>query len=78
MKYLVLLVVLVVAYAVWRGQRQGAVRDASTPRRSPGRPPLVQNMVACAHCGLHLPAADAIAHQGHSYCSAAHQQQGPA
>lgn len=74
MKYLVLLVVLVIAYAVWRGQRQGAVRDAKQAPRTP----LVQNMVACAHCGLHLPAADAIPHQGHHYCSPAHRQLGPA
>ncbi|RYF06929.1 MAG: hypothetical protein EOO31_08295 [Comamonadaceae bacterium] len=74
MKYLVLLAVLVVAYAVWRSQRQGAVQDAKTKPRTP----LVQNMVACAHCGIHLPAADAVLHQGHHYCSPAHRQLGPA
>jgi len=36
-------------------------------------------MVRCAHCGLHLPAADALAGpDGAVYCSAAHRQAGTA
>jgi uncharacterized protein len=32
-------------------------------------------MVRCAHCGLHLPAADAIAGPGGAmFCSVAHRQ----
>jgi uncharacterized protein len=32
-------------------------------------------MVACAHCGMHVPADEAIAGQGGApYCSAAHRQ----
>jgi uncharacterized protein len=32
-------------------------------------------MVRCAHCGLHMPAADAIAGPGGAvYCSVAHRQ----
>lgn len=76
MKYLVLLVVLVVAYGLWRGQRQAAVRQAGAPQPGPGR--LPQPMVACAHCGLHLPQSDALTREGRPYCSEAHRRAGPA
>jgi uncharacterized protein len=31
-------------------------------------------MVRCAHCGLHLPATDALPGPGGVYCSAAHRR----
>jgi len=34
-------------------------------------------MLACAHCGVHLPASLALRAQGHSFCSAAHRDAGP-
>jgi uncharacterized protein len=42
----------------------------------PRKPPAVgapKAMVRCAHCGLHLPATDAISGRGGVYCSAAHR-----
>jgi len=75
MKYLILLAVLAVAYGIWRSQREATVRRSSTPSSTL---PRVQNMVACAHCGLHTPTTDAVEHQGRHYCSLAHRQQGPA
>lgn len=35
-------------------------------------------MVACRHCGLHLPASDALAGPDGPYCSAEHLRLGPA
>lgn len=73
MKYLVLLAVLVVAYLLWRNARL-AERDArdDPAARRPG-PPLPQEMVRCAACGLHLPRADAVAGaNGLHYCSPEH------
>ena len=32
-----------------------------------------EGMVACAHCGVHLPASEAVRAQGRSYCSASHR-----
>lgn len=82
MKYLVVL--LVVGIGLWmlsarfRAERR-ARRDADAPRPPPAekRPPLA-DMVACAHCGLHLPAADALYAGRAPYCSAAHLDSGPA
>jgi uncharacterized protein len=34
-------------------------------------------MVECAHCGLHLPAADAVREGDKLYCGEAHRRLGP-
>ena len=68
MKYLVLLAVIAVVYALWRSQR----RPPPPPVQRPGGAPL-QDMVACAHCGVHLPKDDALWKDGRGYCSRAHR-----
>lgn len=73
MKYLVLMVVLVVAIGIWRSNRA----TPKEPRAAKARPPaLPQDMVACAHCGLHVPRADALLQGGQAYCSTEHQRLG--
>ena len=73
MKYLVLLVVLVVAIGIWRNNR-AAPRQA---RPGPARPPaLPQDMVACAHCGVHVPRAEAQTQGESTYCSLEHLRLG--
>ena len=69
MKYLVLLAVLV-GVLWWLRQRSlppsaGSSRDAASP----------QDMVPCAHCGVHLPHGDSVAGRLGVYCSAQHRQQ---
>ncbi|MEG0201990.1 MAG: PP0621 family protein [Comamonas sp.] len=34
-----------------------------------------QDMVECAHCGVHLPRAEALTEKSRFYCSAEHQAQ---
>ena len=76
MKYLLVLFVVAVAIWLWRRNRREEMEQKAGAR--PAAPPTVgppQSMVRCAHCGLHLPAADAIAGpQGSVYCSEAHRQ----
>ena len=74
MKYLVLFIVLVIAVGVWRSKREPA-QPACTP---PAAPPKPQDLVARAHCGLHLPYSDAVVQRGVAYCSADHLRAGPA
>lgn len=46
--------------------------EAARPGRAVG-----ERMVACAHCGVYLPATDALEADGHTYCSPAHRTAGP-
>jgi len=67
MKFLFLvLVVLVVVWAIKRGRAGTAAPkapEASTPTE----------MVACAHCGIHLPRAEAVSGHKGLYCSTEHR-----
>lgn len=56
-----------------------ALRGKRTGTKPPGKPeaPRAENMVQCAHCGVHLPEGDATKdEQGRAYCSQAHRQAG--
>lgn len=75
-----LLVLLVVGVGLWmltaRLRRPGAGDDAARPSKPAAAKPV--EMVVCAHCGVHLPAADALAEGARLYCSDAHRRLGPA
>ncbi|KQR63163.1 PP0621 family protein [Acidovorax sp. Leaf160] len=75
MKYLLLAVLLVVAWAIWRHQRRSPPPTAM--RRPPPALPVDQ-MVACAHCGTHVPQSEALMQGTRAYCSPQHRLQGPA
>ena len=74
MKYLVLLVVLAIAIGIWRSRRAPEANASKTPA-----PPLAlpQNMLACAHCGVHIPQADALMVGEQAYCCTEHRRLGP-
>ena len=78
-----LLVLLVVGVGLWmlnarlRGPGSGGRGDAADPPKKPAAAKPVE-MVACAHCGVHLPATDAQADGARLYCSDAHRRLGPA
>lgn len=80
MKFLIVLVALVVLVWLLFGSSR---RRAKGPRRPdanvpPPRPPMaVEGMVACVHCGVHLPSSQALTVQGQAYCSVAHRDAGP-
>jgi uncharacterized protein len=75
MKYLVLLVVLVVAFGIWRSRRSADGKPSGKASHPPAPP---QDMVACAYCGVHVPQADAIRLAGHTFCSSEHRDRGTA
>ena len=81
MKYLlVLLVVLVVAWMLLRRRDPPPGRPKDGPQdgaktAATGAP---QQMLACAHCGVHLPQAEAqMDAAGRPFCSDAHRLAGP-
>lgn len=73
MKYVVVLVV--VGVVLWLLLRSRS-RTLPVGRRSnaAGKP---QAMVACEHCGIHLPRGDALVDGRGVYCSEAHRLAGP-
>jgi uncharacterized protein len=74
MKYLVLLVVLVIAIGVWRHRR---VPQSSERSEHPSTPALAQEILACSRCGVHIPRSEALMLGEHAYCSAEHRRLGP-
>jgi uncharacterized protein len=52
------------------------LRRAGTRGRAAGAAPQ-ENMVACAHCGVHLPQSDSVSADGRSYCGDEHRVAGP-
>ncbi|MBK0391706.1 PP0621 family protein [Ramlibacter algicola] len=78
MKFLLLVLVLVVAYAVWRSSRERErAEHAPAPPKAPRQPALPQDMVSCPVCGLHLPRDEALAGaSGRLYCGPDHRRIG--
>lgn len=68
MKYLVLL--LVIAAVLWWARS----RSRSVTRTPKAAPPTLQAMVPCAHCGVHLPRAEAVPGALGLYCSDEHRR----
>ncbi len=80
-----LLIALVVLWLLYspavRGKILGRPAPGKSPKpsgsdKAPPSPPAgpLDTMVACAHCGVNLPAAEAVTDaQGHPFCSAAHR-----
>lgn len=75
MKFLLVLAVVVIAFYLWRNNREAERRDgeAARPRKPSQDKP--QDMVRCPVCALHLPRSDAIAGQRGDYCSDEHRTQ---
>lgn len=65
MTRLLLLVAIVgVIYLLFRSYRKRAsVRDNS----------VAEDMVRCAHCGVHLPRGESVRRDGRDFCTEAHR-----
>jgi len=72
MKYLLVLAVVLLGIYFWRQARREEMQAKPPPRKAVPPP---QAMVRCAHCGTHLPVADAVSGAGGAlYCSDAHRK----
>ncbi len=64
-----LLLLLVVAAVLW------LLRSKSRPDPSSASPPSGrEEMLACAHCGLHLPRSEALSGPDGVFCGEAHRR----
>lgn len=73
MKYLLLIGVILVAWLLLHKSRRKPPADAAR-----GKPPGAATMLSCAHCGLHVPAAEAVLDAGgRPFCGEAHRLAGP-
>lgn len=63
-RLLFLVAIVVVVYLLIRSYRK------SRPRQDE---PAVENMVRCAHCGVHLPKSESILADGKFFCCVEHR-----
>ena len=71
-----LLVFLLVLFCIYLVRRALTRPPAARPGAETSRPstPVVEKMVECAHCGLHIPESEAVAGDGLNFCCEAHHQ----
>jgi uncharacterized protein len=82
MKYLLVLAVVLVAFYIWRTNRERAWEEAvaQEAKRNQGRqrhtatPGPPAQMVVCHHCGLHLPRSESVEGRLGHYCSPEHRR----
>lgn len=70
MKFLLLIVAVLVLVWLLRG---GARRPASPPPRAERTDAGARPVVACQHCGVHLPRDEALPGRGGVFCGEAHR-----
>ena len=70
MKILLALLAIVLIYWILRTLSAGK-------RREKGKSAPAPKMIACDHCGLHVPENEAIRKEAHVYCCAEHEKLGP-
>lgn len=69
MKYLLLIVFLAVIWSIWKKRQAGGAAKPAAPAQA-----QPENMLICAHCGVHFPEGDGLLEDGKAYCSEAHRQ----
>lgn len=64
--------VLVFQWKTWRKSKD--IKTDSKPKSPLKSQEQPQTIVACKHCGVHLPATDVVHGNAGSYCCVAHRQ----
>ena len=69
MKFLLVLLVVLVGFFVWRS---GRTQRVARPRQAAPAARTVVEMVPCARCGVHCARDEAVMGKAGLYCSAQH------
>jgi uncharacterized protein len=80
LRVLVWLVLLIAGWWFVRKSLRGAPPPPPRPAAAPAAPAIAQPepMVDCVHCGLHLPASEALRDDAaRAFCCAEHRVAGP-
>lgn len=64
-RLLLIIAIVVVVYLLFRSFRKQALQQDKTI--------AAEDMVRCAHCGLHLPKGESVQADGQFFCSAEHR-----
>lgn len=70
MRFLLVLIVVLVAAWRWRTWREAVQRKRHEVDKAI---PKTTNTVVCHHCGVHIPSNDAVTGAMGVYCSTAHR-----
>jgi uncharacterized protein len=68
-KFLLLALGIWIVYRIVKSYGRSLKRDEAPPQSQGG-----EDMVRCAHCGVHLPRSESIVSQGEFFCSNEHRQ----
>ena len=63
-----ILIIVIIALIYW------LLKSYSRKAHKQDEPPKTQDMVSCAHCGIHLPKSESVLLEGKYYCSTAHSR----
>jgi len=76
MGFRTLLFLLALGAIFWIVRYMARNHRAEIDTHQDGEKPI-QRMVRCAHCGVHVPSAEAVRDGDTWYCSAEHREKGP-
>jgi uncharacterized protein len=72
-KYLILVAIVVAVLFLAKLGRRNTRTDESGASNKPTAPPEKQALLACAHCGVHLPVNESLPGRGGVFCDEAHR-----
>ena len=78
-KFLLLIALAIVVYALFRGfRRHAGMQDSAppAPRAAPGDKAAAEDMVRCTVCGVHLPRSESFTSRGKFFCTDEHRRLG--
>lgn len=77
-KFLLLVALGAIVYFLLRNYKRAIARQQGADRQAaPAERPSGEDMVRCAHCGVHLPRSESYLSEGKLYCSDEHRLLGP-